>query len=555
MLRYARVGLALVASCVLVSCGGGGGGGGGGSTPAPAPGTPAPIATPPAAGISVSATPQQGSYWEFAVNTETNSFAQGSSPTASTDFGIFRVTLGAPMTIGGATVHPVSVSGTTTVGNTNYRPRWTHIGFRNGSVVGSTDGATLQSIYDATTATALSRGFFITFGATESVTPTIGSIAGEYNTFTAVRAAHSTSSGGCETILGIVLCNDSSTSFSEQEFYADGVGPIGYERNISFSSSGGNFFTSTQIRHTIEIVGSSLTPADGSTIRPAPWLELAPMPTARTQLTASTFNNEIYVFGGVGPGSANLSTVDIYNPATDTWRSGVSAPVGLAFYKAQTVDNRTYLFNASVPVRIFDHATNTWSTGATAAFADAYFEPDVWRDTVQGRTFIFVVTAKLFTNLSVHAYEPASNQWFVGAALPTTDHRHFSARVIGDALYLTAGFRQSLNTAFNGTYRFNFLSNTWTTTGLGTLQIARYNTAAAVLNGSMYLLGGNKVDQSILRDMEAYNVSTGTWSTQPKMLRARRMHAAVALNGKIYVLGGDNDGDSTPLARMDVYTP
>jgi hypothetical protein len=555
MLRSICMGLAFAtAGLLLSSCGGGGGGGGGGgaSTPGAAP------APAPAAGIALTANLQQGSFSEFAVNTETTSFAQGSSPSSTTDFGIFRLTLGAPTTISGETLYPVVATGKTTVGGTSYRPRWTHLGIRNGSVMGSADGVTVQTIYDASSATAASRGFFITFGASENVTPSSATFTGEYNTLPAVRASHASSSGGCETILGLTLCSDSSTSFSEQEYYKDGVGPIGYTRNISFSSNGGGFFSSTQIKHTIEIVGTSLTPSDGATIKPAPWEELAPMAIARKNVSASVFNGEIYVFGGLDSANNSLSSVEIYDPLANSWRSGVAAPVGLGSYKAATVGTKSYLVNSSSAVRVFDHGTNAWSTGPVAPFTDPSFDLDVWTDPNTGHTHVMVISSRLNTAFDVFFYDTTAtpNVWLQGASVATIDHRWHTMRVLGNAVYLTGGFRQGPGTAFNGTYRYNILAANWTTSGLGTLQVARYNHRAVTLDGVMHILGGNKVDFTVLRDVEAYDTASAGWSARPRMLRPRLDHAAVVLGGRIYVIGGrTGTSTGTAVAHLDAYTP
>jgi hypothetical protein len=347
----------------------------------------------------------------------------------------------------------------------------------------------------------------------------------------------------------------------------NGVGPVGYAQDITFSSSGGNFFTSTTIRKRIEVIGTSLTPADGSTIRTAPWRELAPMATARKNVTASVYNGEIYVFGGLNASNTNLTSVEIYNPTSNTWRAGVSAPIGLGFYMARTVGTRTFLIGSNVAVRVFDHNTNLWSTGAVAPFDDPSFDVDTWVDTVNNRTFVVTIASEFGPprRIDVFAYEVSQNpnSWFMGTALSTTnfpamtDHRWFAMRVLGDAVFLTGGHRQFISSsdAFGGMFRNNLATGVWTTSGLGTLQVPRNFARAVTLDGTMHLIGGRNGAGTELRDMESYNVSTATWTALPRMLRPRVFHAAVALDGKIYVIGGQSDNSGTPIASVDVFTP
>jgi hypothetical protein len=547
------------------------GGGGGGSDPAPTtpttptnPSNPSNPSNPTPTGIQLSALFQQGSYIEFAVNTETTTFVQPSSTSSSSDFGIFRVMLGAPTTISGATVFPITVSGDADVGGINFAPRWTHMGIRNGSLVGSANGSTLQTIYNAETPTAVSAGFFITFGATENVTPSNGTFTAEYNTLAAVLAGHSSSSGGCETFFTIQICSDSSTSFSETEYYKDGVGPIGYRMDISFSSSGGGVFSSTQIRRRVEIVGTSLTPVDNAIIRPAPWRELASLNTARSQHSAAAFNGKIYVFGGAGNSSGVSTTVEIYDPLTNTWVPGAAIPNGLLNSVARTVGDKIYVIptSSSLALHIYDPVLNSWSFGATHT---AYDDPSQGGDVMtlntgpNAGTFIFLVTPNggSSTQMVMAAYRVASNTWFSGIN-NSIQRRWTAVTAVGDDLYTIGGFIPAdfFNpaTVTGLTRRFNIETAVWSG-NLAALRVVRHSAQAVTLNGEPVVLGGTSSTTSAtqLREVEAFNTSTGVWRDLPSMLRRRQDFAAVVLDGKIYVIGGL--AGSTRIASVEVYTP
>jgi hypothetical protein len=238
--------------------------------------------------------------------------------------------------------------------------------------------------------------------------------------------------------------------------------------------------------------------------------------------------------------------------------------VGLAFYKAVTVADRTYLINSGSSVRIFNHTTNMWEigTGGAAPFDDPSFDIDIWVGP-DNRIFILVVSSNLSPErIDVFFYEvhPNTNSgtWFQNPSLTTTDHRYFAMRVIDEFAFVAGGFRQFVSTkTFNGTYRHDIFDGVWATNGFGTLQVRRHRARAVTLDGAMYLLGGSGGDGGPeLRDMESYSVAGNVWTTRPKMLRARIEHAAVVLDGKIYVIGGSSDSSAaTALASMDVFTP
>src|SRR5688500_11643531 len=67
------------------------------------------------------------------------------------------------------------------------------------------------------------------------------------------------------------------------------------------------------------------------------WAEVAPMPQGRNHTASATDGQKLYVFGGRGPGSGDrnvttngFDTVQVYDPATNTWQSSLDAGSTLA---------------------------------------------------------------------------------------------------------------------------------------------------------------------------------------------------------------------------------
>lgn len=535
--------LVLSMAVLLKACGGGGGGGGaptgdgggGGGTTGP----------------GMTASLQQGSSWEFFWTIEQTTFAQPSTTTYDTNSGRFSVTLGSPVTIQGTQAYPLVFTGSTGTADKDFKPRWTHLAYANGVLLGSTNGSTLQTILDASKTSMTGGGFFVQFGATESVGINSGTFTGNYNTLSGIVVSHSTSEGGCETILGTTICSDSQTTFSETEYYKDGVGPLGMKRSMSYTSSGGGFYTSTQITHVVELIGTSLIPADGSTIKQPPWNEVAPLITPRKNHMAAVYNGKIYVFGGVTSSGTFTTSVEIYDPVANTWSAGTSMPVTMIDAVAKTVGSKIYLIPTSgTPIRIYDPNLNSWSTGASMAFNDPSADGDVWSDS--SGTYIVIVTPS--TNmLKVYAYRPSDNSLWYGIDLtPYTDHRWGAVTIVGNNLYVIGGYRQYLTSVVYGnTLRYDLSTGTWYQ-GVGALNAARYSAKAVTFNGEAVVLGGEDVVKE-LRDVEAYSETTKTWRKLPSMLKARSHFAAVVMNGNIYVIGGTSGGNT--FGNVEVYTP
>ncbi|WP_159085105.1 Kelch repeat-containing protein [Planctomonas deserti] len=67
------------------------------------------------------------------------------------------------------------------------------------------------------------------------------------------------------------------------------------------------------------------------------WTEIAPMPQGRNHAASATDGTRMYVAGGRGPGSGDgnsvangFDTLQVYDPATNTWRSSATSGSGLA---------------------------------------------------------------------------------------------------------------------------------------------------------------------------------------------------------------------------------
>ena len=140
------------------------------------------------------------------------------------------------------------------------------------------------------------------------------------------------------------------------------------------------------------IIGSSTT-TRSAVYNPATnsWTEIAPMPQGRNHAAATTDGSKLYVAGGRGPGSGDANVVangfdnlQVYDPATNTWRSSATAGSGLAplpqarggMGKAVWYDGEMYVIGGETQngpgataqrvynrVDIYNPATNTWRLG------------------------------------------------------------------------------------------------------------------------------------------------------------------------------------------------
>lgn len=539
----------LITTLAMFGCGGGGGGGSDDDNDTDTP-------TP----LQLELT--QGATWTFFWNTSTLTFSQPNNTTSDTGNGEFTITLGAPVTIAGETAYPLLVAGDAG----QFLPRWTHVAVSaNGSLLGSTNGVNLQTVYDANTGNWVGGGFFIEFAANEAVTLAAGTFNGEYNTVSALVAGHSSSDGGCETILGTTICSDSSTRFSENEYYKEGVGPIGYDQDIFYSSSGGNFFTSTTIDRTVELIATSLSAADNTVFVRPPWESLASLNTPRSGHSAVVLNGRIHVIGGFD--GASLRSMEIYDPSTDQWTPGPAVPpLGTGLGLAEVVGGNIYVdATGSNDVHVFNGTT--WSTVTPTPASDVSFGSDAatYVDATFGEIVFGVAGGSSITReVSPTGYAPDTNQWLTATSLMGNEWLRPSVVILGDLMYVLGGFGDvsSPRGAQERVMTLNLTNDTWTTTGIASMGTARDNMSASVLDGRIYAFGGNAVSGcagvncvvgSEYRSAEMYDPATNTWVPIAAMFTARKEFDSVVLNGQIYVIGGRSGGEY--VGAVERYTP
>ena len=104
----------------------------------------------------------EGDYWDFRWIYEEESCAQGSGCSTDNDSGMFRVMLGPPQQVGGRTLYTVAVTGRSHAGEDaeDLAPRWKFVGVDGAQLLGSIDGLSATTLFDASAGTWTGGGFF-----------------------------------------------------------------------------------------------------------------------------------------------------------------------------------------------------------------------------------------------------------------------------------------------------------------------------------------------------------------------------------------------------------
>lgn len=316
------------------------------------------------------------------------------------------------------------------------------------------------------------------------------------------------------------------------------------------------------------------------------WSTIAPMPTGRTFLAAATVpNGRIYAIGGSNSSSL-LNSVEAYDPATNTWdcsvgdpSSGCSSatiapmPTARAWLAVATGANgRIYAIGGGTvgaafsTMEAYDPATNTWSTLApmpTPRFGLAAASgPDGRIYAVGGRN-----PSTVFN--TVEAYDPATNTWACSAGdtspgcssttlAPMPTARAFLAAAAGPdgRIYAIGGDNAS---SLDTVEAYDPATNTWSR--MAPMPTPRGELAAATgADGRIYAIGGASLIGGVigasLNTVEAYDPVSNSWNAVAPLLTPRTdPAAATGRDGRIYTLGGYNSGSLLNLNTVEVYTP
>ena len=246
----------------------------------------------------------------------------------------------------------------------------------------------------------------------------------------------------------------------------------------------------------------------------------------------------------IDPASGNLLSTTLYGGAQDDIANGIATDGASLYVVGET---RSFVAGGNI-------------AGQNDAFVLRYaVAPSLVSLTVTPTNRVIGVTSNLqftatgtFSDGSSSTLISSGNTWTNGAAIPTASYGLGGAFVNGK-FYAISGFA----TARLGIYDPTL--NTWTTgtplpadTGFNLRQYA----GTAVLDGKVYVVGGDTGSSGDRATLLRYDPALNTWTTlAPMPLGARYALGAAALNGKIYAVGGTTVAGATALARVEEYDP
>ncbi len=295
-----------------------------------------------------------------------------------------------------------------------------------------------------------------------------------------------------------------------------------------------------------------LLPATPALAQGGDWTTKTLMPAARAWAAAGVINGVLYVAGGHDGTTGGTTTLQAYNPATDTWSTLVPMP-GRRYQGdgAGVINGELYMAGGwnypdnSIPqsqLFVYNPGANAWSSKAAMP-------------TLSGNGASGAINGKLYVTTAangysgwrnfLHVYDPANDTWTSLASSPN-DHVNPAFGVIDNKFYVAGGDSDSGVHAMLDVYDPD--TSNWTTKA--SMPVAGQNFASGVINGKLYAIGGD-IAGAYSNTVYVYDPSTDTWTTETPMPTARAGAVAGVINGVLYVVGGSN-GTGT-LATAEAF--
>lgn len=300
------------------------------------------------------------------------------------------------------------------------------------------------------------------------------------------------------------------------------------------------------------------------------WVNRAPLPERRTEVSVTTDGRYIYLAGGFGPpegdGGATaprtlwrydpgVPRTSGYDPGGDQWVALTDIPAGVHHAPFQYHDGRLYIlggfretsFDPVGNVRIYDLASGRWSEGApmptprgAAGWTVLEGRIHVIGGNVAGPDGHDHAGDRMTEDNSVNtheAYDPATDRWVRLRPMPTP-RNHLGAATANGRIHAVLG-RADGNFVMTTHEMYDPAADAWTAGP--PVPTGRSGVAVVEHGGSVYAFGGERLDADNRRtfdDAERFDPSTNQWERLRAMPTPRHGLGAASIGGAIHVISG-----------------
>lgn len=283
-------------------------------------------------------------------------------------------------------------------------------------------------------------------------------------------------------------------------------------------------------------------------------------PTERMAAVGEVLDGKLYLISGLTL-TANLASLDAFDPAQGSWKAGVPIPTARAMAASAVVGDLIYVIGGRNEggvlgtVERFDPGANAWASCRQMPTARWGLRAVAHN----GNVFAFGGIAGTGNNRmaldTVEIYDPATDTWTGGPAMPRPRH-DFGMAVVGDSGFLIGGKTVAYTQASSGPAItdavdvFDFRTKQWRTAK--TAPSPRVHPTVVAFQGLVYVLAGMDREGALPTISHVYDPGKDTWGAGPNLQRGRSGQCGGLVGDTLYIVGGSTTpyGAGSPvLAR------
>lgn len=357
-----------------------------------------------------------------------------------------------------------------------------------------------------------------------------------------------------------IKLNPDGKSVSTVEVFASGFGstPLDVEAQGTGEIFEGTVWAVTYVSDQITVFEPNQAPDEGWTIEPS-----NNDPTLRHENAYVEAGGLFYLIGGRGN-----KPLEIYDPISQSWSTGTAPPIEMHHFQAVSYDGDIYVmggFTGDYPnetpltnVYIYEPDNDTWVTG-----------PAIPVDRRRGSAGVAIYQDQIYMVCGIQnghvdgwvpwldKFDPGTGTWAILTDAPRA-RDHFQAGIVGDKLYVVAGRRTGQTTVFTPTVGevdvYDFTTGSWSTQpASANIPTERAGATTVVANGTVIVIGGETGGSKLAHnETEAFDPNTNSWNTLDPLNVGRHGTQALVYHGKIYIVSGSgNRGGSPELTSQE----
>jgi N-acetylneuraminic acid mutarotase len=308
----------------------------------------------------------------------------------------------------------------------------------------------------------------------------------------------------------------------------------------------------------ISIASACLVSVDSAKAQPPnSWITMAPLPAPMVfgRFGGAVSNDKIYITGQTNT-TEYLENFQ-YDPTTNAWQTKAPLPTFRMGFALTTFQNKIYMLGGlpGLNTQVYDPETNTWETKGPTA------EPRMGAvaNIVDDKIYVIggvIVWNEFRSNPAVTSnwvYDPRNDSWAILAPLPTAT-KYYASAVVYDKIYIFGGLNpvEFPDAVLNFVQIFDPKTNQWsqgTPMPVGVCYAAACTTTGLSASPKIYVVGGeyynNCTERSVTNLTQIYDPQTDSWSAGASIPTARSYLSLTNIDDTLFAIGGKNGGSSS----------